>query len=140
MTRLQYTYEAYLRWASEGTETVLRQELEAHAERLRRWFAAKQFALQQIVPWANQHYAPVTLQEYWGAIPVADSRKAPQVDGAYTTGAWKQSILPFLQRAEEAVPDMTPILRAFQEEYYTQYFKQWRGFLVDFPRGEALCA
>ena len=138
VTRLQYTYEAYLRWASEGTETVLRQELEAHAERLRRWFAAKQFALQQIVPWANQHYAPVTLQEYWGGIPVADARKAPQVDGAYTTGAWKQSILPFLQRAEEAVPDMTPILRAFQEEYYTQYFKQWRGFLVDFPRGEAL--
>ena len=33
---------------------------------------------------------------------------------------------------------MTPILRAFQEEYYAQYFKQWRGFLVDFPRGEAL--
>ncbi len=60
------------------------------------------------------------------------------MDGAYTTGAWKQSILPFLQRAEEAVPDMTPILRAFQEEYYAQYFKQWRGFLVDFPRGEAL--
>jgi type VI secretion system protein ImpL len=138
VTQLQYTYEAYVRWAAEGTEDVLRQELEAHAERLRHWFAAKQFALQQIVPWANQNYAPVTLQEYWGGIPVADTRKAPQVDGAYTTGAWKQSILPFLQRAEEAVPDMTPILREFQEEYRTQYFKQWRGFLVDFPRGEAL--
>jgi type VI secretion system protein ImpL len=136
--QLQYTYEAYLRWASEGPEAVLRRELEAHAERLRRWFAAKQFALGQIVPWANQNYAAVTLQEYWGGIPAADARKAPQVDGAYTTNAWKQSILPFLQRAEEAVPDMTPILRAFQEEYYAQYFKQWRGFLVDFPRGEAL--
>jgi hypothetical protein len=103
VTQLQYTYEAYLRWASEGTEAVLRRELEGHAERLRRWFAAKQFALGQIVPWANQNYAAVTLQEYWGGIPVADTRKASQVDGAYTAGAWKQSILPFLQRAEEAV-------------------------------------
>jgi type VI secretion system protein ImpL len=138
VAQLQYTYEAYLRWASEGTEAALRRELEAHAERLRHWFAAKQFALLQIVPWANQNYAPVTLQEYWGGIPIADTRKAPQVDGAYTTGAWKQSIFPFLQRAEEAVPDMTPILREFQEEYRAQYLKQWRGFLVDFPRGEAL--
>ena len=138
VAQLQYTYEAYLRWASEGTEAVLRQELEAHAERLRHWFAAKQFALRQIVPWANQNYAPVTLQEYWGGIPIVDARKAPQVDGAYTTGAWKQSIFPFLQRAEEAVPDMAPTLREFQEEYRAQYLKQWRGFLVDFPRGEAL--
>jgi type VI secretion system protein ImpL len=138
VTQLQYTYEAYLRWASEGPEAVLRRELEAHAERLRHWFAAKQFALQQIVPWANQHYAPVTPQEYWEGIPAADGRKTTQVDGAYTVSAWKQSILPFLQRAEDAVPDMAPLLRAFQEEYSAQYFKQWRDFLVDFPRGEAL--
>jgi type VI secretion system protein ImpL len=138
VTQLQDTYEAYLRWASEGTETVLRRELEAHTERLRYWFATKQFALRQIVPWANQHYAPITLQEYWEDIPATDVRKATQVDGAYTAGAWKQSILPFLQRAEEAVPDMAPLLREFQEEYRAQYFKQWREFLVEFPRGEAL--
>src|SRR5215510_11038831 len=138
VTQLQYTYEAYLRWASEGTENVLYGEREAHAERLRSWFAAKQFALQQIVPWANKNYAPVMPQEYWEGISAADGRKAVQVDGAYTAGAWKQSILPFVQRAEEAVPDMAPLLSAFQEEYYAQYFKQWRDFLVDFPRGEAL--
>jgi len=137
-TQLQHTYEAYLHWASEGPEAVLRRELEAHAERLRNWFAAKQFALQQILPWANQNYSPVTLPEYWEGIPTADSRKAAQVDGAYTAGARKQSILPFLQRAEEAVPDMAPLLREFQEAYRAQYFEQWRRFLVDFPRGEAL--
>ena len=138
VTQLQHTYEAYLRWAAEGTEDVLRRELEAHADRLRHWFAAKQFALQQIVPWANQHYAPVTPQEYWEGIPAADGRKDVPVDGAYTASAWKQSILPFLQRAEEAVPDMAPVLREFQDAYRAQYFEQWRLFLVYFPRGEAL--
>src|SRR5262249_49659709 len=32
---------------------------------------------------------------------------------------------------------MAPTLREFQEEYRAQYFKQWRDFLVGFPRGEA---
>jgi hypothetical protein len=43
-----------------------------------------------------------------------------------------------LQRAAEAVPDVALTLREFQEAYRGQYFKQWRDFLVDFPRGEAL--
>ena len=30
-TQLQHTYEAYLRWASEGPEAILRRELEGHA-------------------------------------------------------------------------------------------------------------
>src|SRR5262249_50457426 len=81
VTQLQQTYEAYLRWASEGPADVLRREREAHAEGLRRWFTAKQVALPQIVPWANQHYASVTPQEYWGGIPAADGRKDVPVDG-----------------------------------------------------------
>jgi type VI secretion system protein ImpL len=135
VTRLRTTYETYLRWAS-GGEDVLRREQEAHAERLRRWFSARQFAPRQILLWANQHYAPITAQEYWAGLPTADNKKAVQVDGAYTPAAWKQSILPFLQRAGDAVPDMGPHLQEFQEAYRTQYFEQWRRFLAEFPRGE----
>ena len=81
----------------------------------------------------------MTLPRIFGrGIPATDGNKAAQVDGAYTAGARKQSVLPFLQRAEEAVPDMAPLLREFQEAYHAQYFEQWRRFLVDFPRGEAL--
>ncbi len=69
VTQLQHTYEAYLRWASEGPEAVLRRELEAHAERLRHWFAAKQFALRQIVPWANQNYATCDAARVLGGYP-----------------------------------------------------------------------
>jgi hypothetical protein len=59
-----------------------------------------------------------------------------RVEGAYTQLAWGQGILPFLQRANTAVPDVGPFLQAFVGEYRTQYFEQWRRFLVEFPRGE----
>jgi type VI secretion system protein ImpL len=138
VARLRTTYETYLQWAF-GTEEVLQREQEAHAEHLRRWLSARQFALPQILLWANQSYDPVTVQAYWEeAIPGVDSKKALQVDGAYTPGAWKQSILPFLQRARDVVPDMEPRLQEFQETYRTQYFEQWRRFLAEFPRPDSL--
>jgi type VI secretion system protein ImpL len=136
VTSLQQTYEAYLRWAS-GSPEILQREQEAHANRLRGWFALKQFAPQQILLWTNQRYAPVSVQEYWEEF-AADGKKALQVDGAYTPAALQQSIIPFLQRAREAVPDMTPLLKEFQNDYREQYFTQWRRFLDEFPRGEAL--
>jgi type VI secretion system protein ImpL len=135
VTALRNTYEAYLSWAA-GLEEVLRQEQAAHAERLRQWFSAKQFAPQQIVRWANQKYTPVAIQAFWkGALP-GDGRRGFQIDGAYTPAAWKQSILPFLQRAGDAVPELDPQLREFQQEYRRQYFEQWQRFLADFHQGE----
>jgi hypothetical protein len=136
VTSLQQTYEAYLRWAS-GSPEFLQREQEAHANRLRGWFALKQFAPQQILLWTNQRYASVTVQEYWEEF-AADGKKALQVDGAYTPAALQQSLIPFLQRAREAVPDMAPLLKEFQNDYREQYFTQWRRFLDEFPRGEAL--
>jgi hypothetical protein len=132
---LRNAYEAYLHWSS-GSEEVLRREQEAHADRLRRWFSARQFAPRQILLWANQNYTPVTSQALWAGLQPADGGRAMQVDGAYTPGAWKQSILPFLQRAGEAVPDTEPLLKEFQAEYRAQYFEQWRRFLAEFPSGE----
>lgn len=137
VTRVQETYETYLRWASTPGD-VLRQEQATHAERLRSWFSAKQFAPRQILLWVNQRYPAVTLQTYWEGVSAAEGRRAAQVEGAYTPKAWQQSILPFLQRAGDAVPDMAPLLKEFQAEYRTQYFAQWRRFLADFPRGESL--
>jgi type VI secretion system protein ImpL len=132
---LQNTYEAYLSWAT-GSEEVLQQEQAAHAERLRQWFSAKQFAPQQILRWANQKYAAVTIQTFWKGTTSGDGRRGFQIDGAYTPAAWKQNILPFLQRAADAVPELDPQLKEFQQEYRRQYFEQWRRFLTDFPQGE----
>jgi type VI secretion system protein ImpL len=132
---LQNTYEAYLSWAARSEE-ALRQEQAAHADRLRQWFSATQFAPQQILLWANQKYPPVTLQAFWKGATSADGRRSFQVDGSYTAAAWKQSILPFLQRAADAVPELDPLLRGFQEAYRRQYFEQWQRFLAEFPQGE----
>jgi type VI secretion system protein ImpL len=132
---LRATYEAYLAWAM-GSGEILQQEQTAHANRLRQWFSAKQFAPQQILLWANQQYAPVTLQAFWKGAPSRDGRRSPQVDGAYTAAAWKQSISPFLERAGDAVPELDPVLRGFQDEYRRRYFEQWQQFLAEFPQGE----
>jgi type VI secretion system protein ImpL len=132
---MQTTYEAYLSWAV-GSEEVLRQEQTAHADRLRQWFSVKQFAPQQILLWANQTYTPVTLQAFWKGGPSRDGRRSLQVDGAYTSAAWKQSISPFIERAADAVPELDPLLKRFEEEYRRQYFGQWQQFLADFPQGE----
>ena len=69
-------------------------------------------------------------------LPSGDGRRSLQVDGAYTAAAWKQSIVPFLQRAGDAVPELDPLLKGFQEEYRRQYFEQWQQFLAEFPQGE----
>jgi type VI secretion system protein ImpL len=135
VTTLGNTYEAYLAWAV-GSEEVLQQEQAAHAERLRQWFSAKQFAPQQIVRWANQKYTPVTIQAFWKGAVTGEGRSGFQIDGAYTPAAWKQSILPFLQRAGDAVPELDPQLKEFQHEYRRQYFEQWQRFLASFPQGE----
>jgi type VI secretion system protein ImpL len=132
---LQQEYETYLRWARVRPE-VLRQEQALQAERLRQWFAAKQFAPQQILLWANEHYASVTLQQYWPGAPSVAGQQAVHVEGAYTPGAWKQSIQPFLRRAADAVSDMEALLKEFEAAYRTQYFAQWQRFLAEFPRGE----
>jgi type VI secretion system protein ImpL len=132
---LQQEYETYLHWAQAVPE-VLRQEQALQAERLRHWFAAKQFAPQQILLWANQHYAAVTLQQYWEGAPSVAGQPAVLVEGAYTPAAWQQSILPFLRRAADAVSDMEALLKEFEAAYRTQYFTQWQRFLADFPRGE----
>jgi type VI secretion system protein ImpL len=133
---LRATYEAYLAWAM-GSGEILQQEQTAHADRLRRWFSAKQFAPQQILLWANQQYTPVTLQAFWKGAPSRDGRRSPQVDGAYTAAAWKQSIVPFLERAGDAVPELASHLKGFQDEYRRRYFEQWQQFLAEFPQGEA---
>jgi type VI secretion system protein ImpL len=130
---LQQEYETYLHWA---VPEVLHQEQALQAERLRHWFAAKQFAPQQILLWANQHYAAVTLQQYWQGAPPVAGQPAVQVEGAYTPGAWQQSIQPFLRRAAAAVSDMEALLKDFEAAYRAQYFAQWQRFLADFPRGE----
>ena len=137
---LRQTYEAYLRWAPISGD-ILHQEQQFHADLLRRWFSSKQFALQQIIPWANQNYAPVTLQASWqDLLPTGNGQRrldsTIRVEGAYTPGAWKRSIHPFLRRAGDAVPDMVSLLNDFEQEYRTQYFEQWRTFLTEFPRGE----
>ena len=132
---LQNTYETYLHWSSESLEP-LRREQEAHADRLRRWFGSKQFAPRQILLWANQAYAPVTSQTFWEGFPPADGKRALQVDGAYTEAAWKQSILPFLRRVGEAVPEVESLLSDFQARYRAQYFEQWERFVAEFPRSE----
>jgi type VI secretion system protein ImpL len=132
---LQNTYETYLHWSS-GSEEVLRREQETHADRLRRWFSSRQFAPRQILLWANQNYAPLSSQALWAGFQAAEGGRALQVEGAYTPGAWKQSILPFLQRAGEAVPDTEPLLKEFQAQYRAQYFEQWRRFLAEFPSSE----
>lgn len=137
---LRQTYEAYLRWAPAAGDS-LHQEQQFQADLLRRWFSSKQFALQQIIPWANQNYAPVTLQAYWqDLLPAGNGQlaldPAIRVEGAYTPGAWKRSIHPFLQRTGDAAPDMEPLLKDFEQEYRAQYFEQWRAFLARFPRSE----
>lgn len=131
---LHHTDTAYLQWAAQSGD-VLHQEHQAHAERLRRWFAAKQVALNQILPWANTQYAAVTARQYWEPIPSIDTTKV-QVDGAYTPDAWQQRIFPFVHRASAAVPDMATELQAFQQAYFAQYFVQWQRLLLDFPRAE----
>ena len=133
---LHNAYEAYLHWAARSAE-VLPREQAAHAERLRQWFSAKQFAPRQILFWASQNYPPVTAQQFWEGLPATDAHTITRVDGAYTPAAWKQSISPFLERAGDAVPGMAPLLKNFQEQYRAQYFDQWGRFLLDFPRGEA---
>ena len=127
-------YEAYLRWSS-GPKEALHQEQEAHVERLQRWFASRQFP-PQLLLWANQNHPPVSLQTSWELPASADGEKSVEVEGAYTQVAWGQGIFPFLQRANDAVPDVAPFLHEFMREYRTQYFEQWRRFLVEFPRGE----
>jgi type VI secretion system protein ImpL len=135
VTMLRQTYEAYLRWSSDTPER-LRQEQEAHAERLQRWFASKQFALSQLLPWINQQYTPVTLQTFWEGLPPTSDGKTVRVEAAYTSTAWQKKLRPFLQRASEAVPGMESSMKEFQEVYRTEYFAQWQRFLADFPRGE----
>jgi type VI secretion system protein ImpL len=134
-TTLQQTYEAYLHWAT-AKEEILRQESADHAERLRQWFASNKFALTQILSWANQRYPPITLLDLWPASPTQASPAQVRVDGAYTRDAWEQSLQPFLQRAEAAVPAMDAELKNFRDTYRTQYFKQWHDFLAHFPSGE----
>lgn len=128
---LQLLYETYLRWAQEAPG-VLRREQNIQAERLHTWFAAKQFAPQQILLWATRKYDPVTLRDYWEKL----ASDVIQVDGAYTAAAWKQSIAPFLQRAAQALPETQQLLEEFEQTYRQQYFEQWHRFLTEFPRGE----
>jgi type VI secretion system protein ImpL len=137
---LAQSYEAYLQWAYVAPD-VLQREQQRQAELLRTWFAAKQFALRQILPWANQYYAPVTGNDFWhDFLPASRFYTAQQgnirVDGAYTPRAWTRSIYPFLQRAGDAAPDTRPLLEAFEKTYRSQYFEQWQRFLVAFPQGE----
>jgi type VI secretion system protein ImpL len=132
---LQHTYEAYVRWAPASAD-LLPQELSSHAARLHRWFSAKDFAPRQVLSWASQHYSAVSLRDFWGGAPSADDLAQVGVEGGYTAAAWQQSIAPFLRRAADAVPDMAPLLHAFQTEYRQQYFEQWQRFLANFPRGE----
>jgi type VI secretion system protein ImpL len=66
---LRQTYEAYVRWASETVPEALRREQAGHTALLRRWFTARQFALPQVLAWANQHYAPVRAHTYWERLP-----------------------------------------------------------------------
>jgi type VI secretion system protein ImpL len=133
---LRQTYEAYVRWASETAPEALRREQAGHTALLQRWFAARQLALPQVLAWANQHYAPVRGHTYWDRLPPGGEKKTVQVEGAYTLPAWRHGLQPFLHRAQEAVPDMAPLLQAFQEEYRVRYFDQWRRFLAEFPRSE----
>lgn len=137
VTILQQTYEAYLRWSS-PTPEGLRREQEAHVERLQHWFASKQVALSQLLPWINQHYAPITLQTFWEGSPATGDAKSVRVEAAYTSTAWHKKLLPFLQHAGQVVPGMEPQTREFQEFYRTQYVVQWQRFLEAFPRGEQL--
>jgi type VI secretion system protein ImpL len=127
---LQRTDEAYLRWSSDTAE-VLRREQDAHSERIRRWFASQQFATDQILRWANQHYPPVSEREYWGAPLQAAGSLGAQVEGAYTRAAWEGSLLPFLRRAEQAAPGMAGALEQFTGDYRQQYFERWRLFLAE---------
>lgn len=129
LAMLQATHESYLRWSSEAPE-VLAGEQEAHAERLHRWLASQQFAPEQILSWANRQYPSVSAQEYWGAPLAANDGSDAQVDGAYTRAAWQQSLLPFLQRAQHAVPEMTALLERFAGQYRGQSFERWRQFLA----------
>jgi type VI secretion system protein ImpL len=133
--QLQAAYEAYLRWAT-AARAPLEREMDGLAAELRRWFSRRQFAPQQIVSWANQHYAPISAQAIWQGPLTAGDRQAGRVDGAYTPNAWKQSLLPFLQRAGDALPDMKPVLQEFRGGYQRQYFEAWRRFLEEFPQGE----
>jgi type VI secretion system protein ImpL len=133
-TMLGNAYEAYLHWSS-GAKEALHREQEFHIECLQRWFASTQFAPQLLV-WANQNHPAVSLQAFWELPASEDGAKNMLVEGAYSQIAWEQGILPFLQRANAAVPDVEPFLQTFIGEYRTQYFEQWRRFLVEFPRGE----
>jgi type VI secretion system protein ImpL len=132
---LQSTYAAYLRWAVDMPE-VLQREQAAHTERLQQWFAATEFAPAQLLHWANQHHAPVTLQAYWRGLPPGGSHATVQVEGAYTRAAWQESLRPFLERAAAAVPSLRPRLDTFHATYRAHYLAQWHQFLSAFPGGE----
>ena len=137
VTTVQQTYETYLHWASRTTQDVLSQERADHASRLQQWFATNKFAPEQILRWANQQYAPITLRDVWTDLPPQAAIAPVQVDGSYTQNAWQQSLRPFLIRAEAAVPDMQHALRNFRDSYRTDYFAQWHQFMVNFPSGES---
>jgi type VI secretion system protein ImpL len=134
VSQFQVAYEAYLRWSS-GPKAPLRREQEAHTARLHGWITSAPFA-SQVVLWTSQHYPPVTAQEYWDVSAPTDLDKTMRVEGAYTRAGWEAGLLPLLQRADRAVPDVGQALARFRRAYTTQYFEAWQRFLEAFPHGQ----
>ena len=123
---LQNTYETYIHWALESPD-ALREGARAHAERCGVGLGQNNSHHARLFS-GPTNYAPVTSLTFWQALPPVDGKQALQVDGAYTEVAWKQSILPFLQRVGESVPEVEPLLNDFQARYRAQYFEQWERF------------
>jgi hypothetical protein len=134
LAKLKATYNAYVSW-QQPAKAELQQDLDEDHKRLQRWLSARQFALDRLLLWVNRRSPPITYEQYWELPPPLTTVAAPQIEAACTKKAWEQDIAAFLQQIQDAVPDVSPQLRTFQQQFITSCLDQWHRFLVDFPQG-----
>jgi len=133
IAKLEQGYPAYLLWQSSPKEELQR-DLADDQKRLRLWLTTKQFSLDNLLPLVNKQSPPITYDDYW-ELPAPITASAPQVQASCTKKVWEQEVAPFLQQLQDAVPDATPQLRAFQAEYRSTCLTQWQHFLATFAAG-----
>jgi len=124
---LSRLHVAGLRWMSE-------QALAAHAARitarLEAAHGAQPLLVSDIAAWAEEHAAPIGLQQFWRRPGPAE---APQVPPAFRYVQWTDG--PARLAADVAGTSVAPGVRAVLRDYVRSYASSWREFLAGFDLG-----
>ena len=132
-------YVAYLRWgAAPATESdFLAAERTKQKASLKEILAVGEPTVEQTVNWSRRHGKALTVEELWGppdAKLTSGASTFSSVEFAYTRDLWETAFAPCLTQITATLETST-LEGRFRKDYFEQYFKSWRDFLVAFDQG-----